>query len=317
MLNRGETLPVDLRGRFLYYVGPVEAVRDDAELVDFGVELDAELFGVGEGRAGFFALKEFVHIDGVHQRLFGHDHGFFGGAADADAEHSRRTPAGSHGGDGLDDPIDYGVGGVEHGELGLGLAAAALGGDGDVDRGACDQLDDDHGGGVVAGVLAGEGRVGEDTGAEEIVWVEPRLACALVDHLLHGHHAVGGGRAPLDFHANLDEGGDDAGVLADGTMALGAHAGVDEDLRDGVLGGVRLLVLVGACEVGDVIDRVIEADVLQRVGYGTDYVVLLDDGHKGPRIILWCGDGSRQSGYDAATWLLLAADAEDEAHLKA
>ncbi len=30
MLNRGETLPVDLRGRFLYYVGPVEAVRDEA-----------------------------------------------------------------------------------------------------------------------------------------------------------------------------------------------------------------------------------------------------------------------------------------------
>lgn len=30
MLNRGETLPVDFRGRFIYYVGPVEAVRDEA-----------------------------------------------------------------------------------------------------------------------------------------------------------------------------------------------------------------------------------------------------------------------------------------------
>ncbi len=30
MLNRGEALPVDFRGRFLYYVGPVEAVRDEA-----------------------------------------------------------------------------------------------------------------------------------------------------------------------------------------------------------------------------------------------------------------------------------------------
>jgi fumarate hydratase class I len=30
MLSRGETLPVDLRGRFLYYVGPVDAVRDEA-----------------------------------------------------------------------------------------------------------------------------------------------------------------------------------------------------------------------------------------------------------------------------------------------
>ena len=30
MLNRGEQLPVDLHGRFIYYVGPVEAVRDEA-----------------------------------------------------------------------------------------------------------------------------------------------------------------------------------------------------------------------------------------------------------------------------------------------
>ena len=29
MLNRGEPLPVDLRGRFIYYVGPVDAVRDE------------------------------------------------------------------------------------------------------------------------------------------------------------------------------------------------------------------------------------------------------------------------------------------------
>ncbi len=30
MLNRGESLPVDFTGRFIYYVGPVEAVRDEA-----------------------------------------------------------------------------------------------------------------------------------------------------------------------------------------------------------------------------------------------------------------------------------------------
>ncbi len=29
MLNRGEKLPVDLRGRFIYYVGPVQPVRDE------------------------------------------------------------------------------------------------------------------------------------------------------------------------------------------------------------------------------------------------------------------------------------------------
>ena len=30
MLDRGETLPVDLRGRAIYYVGPVDAVGDEA-----------------------------------------------------------------------------------------------------------------------------------------------------------------------------------------------------------------------------------------------------------------------------------------------
>jgi fumarate hydratase class I len=30
MLNRSEVLPVDLRGRFIYYVGPVDAVREEA-----------------------------------------------------------------------------------------------------------------------------------------------------------------------------------------------------------------------------------------------------------------------------------------------
>ena len=30
MLNRGEALPVDFTNRFIYYVGPVDAVRDEA-----------------------------------------------------------------------------------------------------------------------------------------------------------------------------------------------------------------------------------------------------------------------------------------------
>ena len=29
MLNKGEELPVDLKGRFIYYVGPVDPVRDE------------------------------------------------------------------------------------------------------------------------------------------------------------------------------------------------------------------------------------------------------------------------------------------------
>jgi hypothetical protein len=78
------------------------------------------------------ALEEFVHVDGVHERLFGEGHGLFGGASDADAEHAGGTPAGAHGGDGFQHPIDDGVGRVEHGELGFGFGAAAFAGDCDI-----------------------------------------------------------------------------------------------------------------------------------------------------------------------------------------
>jgi len=115
-----------------------EALGSDAELVDFGVEVDAEFFDVGEFGAGCLALEEFVHVDGVHEGLFGEGHGLLGGAADADAQHAGRAPASAHGGDGFEDPVGDGVGRVEHGELGFGFGAAALRCDGDVEFGAGD-----------------------------------------------------------------------------------------------------------------------------------------------------------------------------------
>ena len=80
-------------------------------------------------------------------------------------------------------------------------------------------------------------------------------------------------------HAQLDEGVDDARVLADGAVALGAHAAVDEDLRHGVARGRRLLALVGLGERADVIHRVVVADVLQRARNARDEIFLPDDGH--------------------------------------
>jgi hypothetical protein len=43
--------------------------------------------------------------------------------------------------------------------------------------------------------------------------------------------------------------GDDAGVLADRAVAFGAHARVDQDLGDGVLGRRRFLALVGFASI--------------------------------------------------------------------
>ncbi len=50
-----------------------EALCADAEAVDLVVDVDAQLFDLGLGAAG----DELLHVDWVHQRFFGHDHGFF------------------------------------------------------------------------------------------------------------------------------------------------------------------------------------------------------------------------------------------------
>ena len=98
---------------------------------------------------------------------------------------------------------------------------------------------------VVAGVLALAGGVGEDRGAQLVVGVEIGAAHSFVDHIFDGHGRV----VPADVHADLEKDVDDAGVLADGAVTLGAHARVDQDLRDRVLGGVRLLALVGLGQI--------------------------------------------------------------------
>ena len=61
-----------------------ESLGADAEAVDLVVKLDAEFFSSGLRAAG----DEVLNVDGVHEGLLGEEHGFFGGAADADAEHS-------------------------------------------------------------------------------------------------------------------------------------------------------------------------------------------------------------------------------------
>ena len=112
---------------------------------------------------------------------------------------------------------------------------------------ALDQLHVDDGGRVVFGVVRAAGGVGLDRGAELVVGVEIGAAHAFVDHRLQVHDVRRRG-FEANVHADFDEGVDDARVLADGAMALGAHAAVDEDLRHGVFGGGRLLALVGLGE---------------------------------------------------------------------
>jgi hypothetical protein len=62
-------------------------------------------------------------------------------------------------------------------------------------------------------------------------------------------------------------------------VAFGAHAAVGEDLRDGVLRRGALFELIGAAERLDVVERMVVADVLQRIRNALDQVFLFDDGH--------------------------------------
>jgi len=62
-------------------------------------------------------------------------------------------------------------------------------------------------------------------------------------------------------------------------VAFRAHAAVREDLRDRVLRGRALFQLVRAAEGLDVVERVVVADVLQRIRDALDQVFLFDDGH--------------------------------------
>ena len=83
----------------------------------------------------------------------------------------------------------------------------------------------------------------------------------------------------MHVHADLEEHQRDAGILADRAVALGAHPRVDQNLRDGVLGGRAFLALVGLRQRLDVIDRMVVADVLEGVGDALDKVFLANGGH--------------------------------------
>ncbi len=102
-------------------------------------------------------------------------------------------------------------------------------------------------------------------------------AYTFVDHIVQRHVAL-----ELHIHTDVHEHGDDTGVLTDRAMALGTHAGVDQNLGHGILGRLGLFLLVGLVHGLNEILRVIIGNELQRIGYAFDQVVLADHGgHSG------------------------------------
>src|SRR5471030_1533093 len=62
-------------------------------------------------------------------------------------------------------------------------------------------------------------------------------------------------------------------------MTFRAHAAVRQDLRNGFFRGRTLFEFVCAAERLDVVERMVKADVLQRIRNALNQIFLLDDGH--------------------------------------
>ena len=247
-----------------------QALRADPLRIHGVENVDSQLFYIGLRPARF----QLAHVDRVHQALLGQPHAMFRRTADPDAEHTRRAPASTHRRHLFDHPVDDIVARVHHLELGLVLAAPALGGDIDADRVARHHLDRQHARGIVARVAAGEGRIGEDAGAQLVVRVVIGLPHPLIDHVLQAALAVQAAVLPP-----FDEHIDDAGILADRPVPFGAHPAVGQDLRDRILGCRALLCLVGLAQRADVIHRVVVGDELQRVGHAFDEIIFANYRH--------------------------------------
>ena len=90
------------------------------------VELQAQVFDLCDCTAFAGFLEQLVHVEVIHQTLFSEQDRFFGGAAYANAQHTRGAPTRAHGGNRFENPVDHAVAGVQHDHLGFVFAAATL-----------------------------------------------------------------------------------------------------------------------------------------------------------------------------------------------
>ena len=255
---------------------PPQALGADAQGIDLLEQFQTQLLRP----IGWPPGLQIMDVDGFHHGFLGHQHGLFRGAADADAQNARRTPAGAHGRHRGKNPIRHGIVRVQHREHGLGLAAAALGRHLQGQPVARNQTAVDHRRAVVPGIDPSAVRVRQHRAAQQVVRMQVAPANALVDHLLQAHL-----RIPAHFHAHFQEDIDNARVLADGTLAQSAHARVDQHLAQGRLGRRRFLLAVGFGHGADEIRRVVVGDVLQGIGDALNQMFLLNDGHG--RCVSW------------------------------
>ena len=188
----------------------------DTQCIDFVIQFDSQSFQ----RVLRTTLFQFGHVQRFHRRFFCHQHSLFRRTADADADNTRRTPAGPHVPDSLDNMIDDRVRRIEHFQGRLVFRTTTLGADRDLDRIARHDIHHDDGRRIVPGVLACKLRVVHDRRAQLVVRERIGTPDPFVDRVMD----TAGESFPPHIHTYLQKNIDDTRILTDRPLALCAHA---------------------------------------------------------------------------------------------
>ncbi len=253
---------------------PAQPLRADTQCIHFFVELDTQFFHLALRTTG----QQLVHVDVVHERLLGHKHSFFCRTADTNTQHARRTPASTHLRHRFQYPVDQGIAWIQHDKLGLVLGTAPFCCHLDIDLVALNQLDIHDTGGVVARILAGKQRVVQDRRPQRVVGIQITLTHAFIANVLQAAPGV-----DTRAHANFQKHIHNPRVLTNRAMPFSAHAGIRQNLRDGIFCRRILLALICPCKVLNVIGRVVKTNELNRIGNRLDQVFFFDDGRHNER----------------------------------
>ena len=223
---------------------PAQPLRADAERVDAVAQVEPHFLELRGGTAG----AQGRHVDRVEQRLLGEDHGALGRAPHAEPDQPGRAPAGAQRLHRAQNPIRHAVARVEAHEARLVLRPAPLGGDMDVDAVAGHELHVQVGGRVVARVAAGEERgLRHHRGAQRgLLSVSQARRTPSSTRAASGRALSKRTSMPTRMNTLATP-----GILADGAAPEGRHAGIDQDLPDGVAGRGTLLAAIALGERRD------------------------------------------------------------------
>ena len=127
---------------------------------------------------------------------------------------------------------------------------------------------------VVLCILTSPGRIFENRGPQLVVWMQVSESHTLVNQFFERLR-----RLPSNLHSNVDEHGDNTGILTNGSLAHSAHAAVNEDLSKGIFGRLTLLHFVGAMNCLHEIGWVVIGDELECICHTIDNIAICNYGH--------------------------------------